>query len=155
MTRMAALMTASLALLACARREPIAPPTVADFSYANATQVVTTHLDLDIDVNFDRRVISGTATFDLDHKTNANVAYFDTWALRVLDVTADGKKTRWALGDSLPLIGRPLSVVITPATRRVAVRYETIADAAGSGAQWLTAAQIGRASCRERVYGLV
>ena len=141
MTRMAALMTASLALLACARREPIAPPTVADFSYANVTQVVTTHLDLDIDVNFDRRVISGTATFDLDHKANANVVYFDTWALRVLDVTADGKKTRWALGDSLPLIGRPLSVVITPATRRVTVRYETIADASGSGAQWLTAAQ--------------
>ncbi len=112
-----------------------------DFSYANPAQVVMTHLDLDIDVDFDRRVISGTATFDLDHKTDANAVYFDTWALRVMDVTADGKKTRWTLGDSLPLVGRPLSVAITPETHRVAVRYETIADASGCGAQWLTAAQ--------------
>jgi leukotriene-A4 hydrolase len=141
MTRTAALTTAALALLACARHEPLAPPTIVDFSYANAAQVVTTHLDLDLDVDFDRRVIAGTATFDLDHRKDANVIYFDTWALRVLEVTADGKKTRWTLGDSLPLVGRPLSVAITPATRRVAVRYETIADAAGSGVQWLTAAQ--------------
>jgi len=141
MTRKAALTTVVFTSLACARHAPIAPPTVADYSYANPSQVVMTHMDLDIDVDFDRRVIAGTATFDLDHKTSANVVHFDTWALRILEVTADGKKARWTLGDSLPLIGRPLSVAVTPETHRVAVRYETIADASGSGAQWLTPAQ--------------
>lgn len=131
----------ALALVSCSKNEPITPPTVVDYSYANPTDVAVTHLDLDLDVNFDRRVISGTAALDLDNKTKAKVLHLDTWALHIIDVVADGKTVRWTLGDSLALVGRPLSIAIKPSTKRVTVHYETIVDASGSGVQWLTPAQ--------------
>lgn len=139
----------SIALLAlfafvvagCAKKEPIAPATVIeDYSFARLSEVAVTHMDMDLAVDFDQQTISGTAAFDLDNKSGASVVHLDTWALRIHDVTLDdGKEATWQLGDSLALIGRPLSVAITPETKRVTVRYASTADA--RGVQWLTPAQ--------------
>lgn len=126
---------------ACQKDEPIAPATaIEDYSFAQLNDVAVTHMDLDLTVDFDRQVISGTAAFDLDNKTKAEVVRLDTWALRIQDVVFDdGKPARWQLGDSLPLIGRPLSVAIKPNTTRIVVRYATTADA--RGVQWLSPPQ--------------
>ena len=126
-----------LAAPACEKDEALAPPTTTeDYSYAKLSDVAVKHMDLDLAVDFDRQVISGTAAFDFDNKTGAKVLHLDTWALRIHDVTLDGgQQARWRLGDSLALIGRPLSVAIKPETRRITVRYETTADA--RGVQWL------------------
>lgn len=127
---------------ACQKKETaIAPVTaVTDYSYARLDEVAVTHIDMDLTVDFDKQVISGTAAFDLDNKSGADVVHLDTWALRVFDVTSDdGQEAKWVLGDSLVLIGRPLSVAITPKTKRITVRYET--TAAARGVQWLTPQQ--------------
>jgi aminopeptidase N len=97
-------------------------------------------MDLELAVDFDRRVIAGTASLDLDHRSPAEVVHFDTWALTIRDVTAEDERgrsrpARFVVGDSLALVGRPLSVAVTPKTRRVVIRYETTADA--RGVQWL------------------
>ncbi|MCI0451584.1 MAG: M1 family metallopeptidase [Candidatus Latescibacteria bacterium] len=121
---------------ACQKKATIAPPTVVeDYSYARLDEVAVTHMDLDLIVDFGLQTISGIAAFDLDNKSDANVVHFDTWALHIQDVTIDGKEARWQLGDSVALLGRPLSVAITPESRRVTVRYATTNDA--RGVQWL------------------
>ena len=99
---LAALLSVSI-LGACAKKqEPVTPATsVTDYSYARFDEVAVKHMDLDLTVDFDNHKISGTASFDLDNKTGAEVVHFDTWALRILDVTRDGKKASWALGDSV------------------------------------------------------
>jgi leukotriene-A4 hydrolase len=131
--------------LSCGKKgATIAPPTVENYSYAKPAEVVVTHMDLDLDVDFEHRVIAGTAAFHLDNKTKANVVHFDTWALVIRDVVLEDdegreKEGRFVIGDSLELIGRPLSVIIEPNTRRVTVKYRT--TTAARGVQWLTPEQ--------------
>ena len=136
-----ALLLLIAATAACGRsKQPLPVPTVENFSFAQPAEVAVTHVDLDLAVDFDRRVIRGRAAWDIDNRSGAEVVHFDTWALRIIDVTLDGgKKTRWTLGDSLALIGRPLTVAIGPQDTRVAIEYETTGDA--RGVQWLTPAQ--------------
>jgi len=144
MIRKAVLAVAPLLLLAvfsgCAKKKPVlAVPTVNDYSYADLASVAVKHMELELDIDFSRRVFAGTATFDLDHRAQATTVHFDTWALNILDVTVDGKEAHWALGDSVELLGRPLSVAITPSSKQVSIRYETSPDA--RGVQWLEPAQ--------------
>ena len=135
------LLAFAAAMPACNKKPATVAPatTVQDYSYARLDEVAVTHMDMDLAVDFDKQVISGTAAFDLANKSGAEVVHLDTWALRVFDVTMDGKATTWVLGDSVPLIGRPLSVAITPDTKRITVRYETTVDA--RGVQWLNPQQ--------------
>jgi aminopeptidase N len=140
---------AAIALLlftpACGKKEAApAPPAVENYSHARPSEVAVAHMDLDLDVDFEHRVISGTAAFHLENKTQAKVVHFDTWALVIRDVRLEDdqgreKPARFVVGDSLPLVGRPLSVGIEPDTRRVTVHYRTTADA--EGVQWLSPAQ--------------
>jgi aminopeptidase N len=137
-------IVALLVAASCAKKSEFLPPTVENYSYARPAEVAVTHMDLDLDVNFEERVISGTAAFHLDNKTGANVVHFDTWALVIREVVLEDdqgreKQARFVMGDSLPIVGRPLSVGVEPKTRRVTVRYQTTADA--EGVQWLSPAQ--------------
>lgn len=140
-------MAAMLALVAlsCGKKGPaFAPPAAENYSYSRPAEVSVAHMDLDLDLDFDQRVISGTAAFHLDNKAKANVVHFDTWALVIREVILEDdqgreKAARFVVGDSLPIVGRPLSVGIEPNTRRVTIRYRTTADA--EGVQWLSPAQ--------------
>jgi leukotriene-A4 hydrolase len=135
-----ALLLLIAATLACARQQTLPVPTVENYSYARPMEVGVSHMDLDLQVDFDHQVITGRAAYDLDKKTDAAVVVFDTWALNITDVTLEGgKQTHWALGDSLPLIGRPLSVAIGPEDARVIIHYRTTSQA--RGLQWLPPAQ--------------
>lgn len=134
-----------LLALACGKKEVRHAPPVSNYSYAQLDGAVVTNMTLDLNVDFDHKRIDGVAALDIDNPHGATKLYLDTWAMRILKVARDdpgtsektGKKaaTPWTLGDSLPLIGRPLVVDITPDTRHVVVRYQTGADA--RGLQWL------------------
>jgi len=140
-----ALLLIAVSMSSCGKKgADIAPPTVENYSYSRPHEVAVAHMDMNLSVDFDKRVLTGSVGFLLDNKTKASVVVFDTWALNIRDVVLEDdqgneKKARFVLGDSLDLIGRPLSVVIEPNTRRVTVRYQT--TAAARGIQWLTPEQ--------------
>ena len=140
MRRYLFVLLAVVALGACSKNpEPVTPATaVTDYSYARFDEVAVKHMDLDLTVDFDNQKISGTVSYTLDNPSGSEVVHLDTWGLRILDVTRDGKQASWALGDSVPILGRALSIAITPETQHVAVTYET-GDA--RGVQWLSPAQ--------------
>jgi len=131
--------------LSCGKREaPIAPPTVQNYSYSRPDEVAVSHLDLDLNLDFEHHVISGVASFLLENKAKAKVVHFDTWALVIDGVVLEDDEGReipahFVVGDSLALVGRPLSVAIVPNTKKVTVRYRTTAGA--DGVQWLSPAQ--------------
>merc|ERR1712176_938691 len=58
-------------------------PIADNSTYGNIEQIHTTHFHLDLTVNFDERVFSGTVTHDLNVVADTNVLQFDAWDITV------------------------------------------------------------------------
>ena len=119
-------------------RLPQHPPVDA-FTFANASEVTTRHLALDLTVDFVARRLAGTATLTLENFTGTRQLVLDTYGLDIRSVTLDGSTpTLWSLG--LPKdYGQPLTIAIQPATTTVTIDYVTMQDA--PALQWNTAEQ--------------
>src|SRR4051812_7424953 len=55
-------------------------------SYANPEAVAVKHLDLNIEVSFEQKILKGTATYDLDRKTQTNTLILDARDLKIQKV---------------------------------------------------------------------
>ncbi|WP_092098054.1 M1 family metallopeptidase [Pontibacter chinhatensis] len=110
-------------------------------SFAKPAEAVATHLDLDIDVNFNEKVLSGTASYLIENKTGTDKMVFDTRGLQVEKVYLgdNQEETAFELGEEQQYLGRPLTVTIKPDTRKVTIKYKTSPDAAAL--QWLNPQQ--------------
>lgn len=110
-------------------------------SFARPSEVVMHHLELDLDIDFDRQRISGTATLHIKNVAGAAKLYVDTRDLSVAKVTLDEAKspTRFSLGETKPYMGRPLIIDIEPETKLVHIAYSTSPQAAA--VQWLAPEQ--------------
>src|SRR5206468_5328571 len=99
-------------------------------SYANPGQVRVRHVELDLDVDFERRILSGTATLHLDRPDSlARRLVLDTRGLDVARAEA-GRGEAWStaaheLGVPDPILGTPLSVALEPGDDRVRIAYAT------------------------------
>lgn len=114
-------------------------------SFANPAQVRVKHVDLNLDVLFDRKVLKGSATLTIERKqADAAELKLDTRDLKVskAEVASDGKNfvaTKFALGQSDKILGTPLTVELPAQATKVRIEYETSPTA--SGVQWLQPAQ--------------
>jgi leukotriene-A4 hydrolase len=110
-------------------------------SRSNPQQVRVRHLALDLDVDFDRKILQGTAVLDLDRLDPAAAELcLDTRALDIASAeSADGDgswvSARHALEAPDPILGAGLLITLPPRADRVRVRYATRPEA--SGLQWL------------------
>ena len=107
-------------------------------SYAQPNDAVTTHLDLDINVDFESQVISGTATYEI-FNNGATQIILDSKFLEIESVTANGVATTFKLGEMDATLGQPLTIAIKEDTKKIAVTYKTTAKT--EALQWLTAQQ--------------
>ncbi|MEO6926591.1 MAG: M1 family aminopeptidase/hydrolase, partial [Rhodanobacter sp.] len=114
-------------------------------SYAQPEQVVVTHLDLDLKVDFAHRQLDGVATLKLDWKNPAAVALvLDTRDLKIASISARdarGKFTalKYALAPRDKELGSKLTITAPKHPSQVRIVYTTSPDA--SGLQWLTPSQ--------------
>jgi len=113
-------------------RDPI--PDV--FSLSNPTRVTSTHLDLDLTVDFNAQVLRGSVTHTLLHRTADTEFIVDTNFLNVENITADGQPTPWKYLGSAPN-GSALVITVGPKTNRVRIDYHT--STAAVGLHWLKA----------------
>jgi len=106
-------------------------------SNANINEVKTTHLNLNLTVNFDKRIISGVAQHTISAHT-VDKMIFDTRGLKIEKVTLDQdeKSTTYSLGKADPVLGAALTVKITPSTKSVNIYYETTAES--EALDWLS-----------------
>ena len=105
-------------------------------SYANPSESRVTHLELDLDVDFDARQLRGRCTLQVE---GSGDLVLDTRDLTIagVEVSDDGEAFREApyeLGAADPILGAPLTIARGSASR-VRVEYST-APGAG-GLQWL------------------
>lgn len=118
--------------------------TADQFTYANYQEVVVKHAALELDVNFDRKVLDGAVTLRFERIVDrAHLLTLDTKDLLIKAVsieTRDGwVPANYTLADADPVLGSSLSIDIGNYAEHVRIIYETSPTA--EGLQWLTPAQ--------------
>jgi len=103
------------------------------------TQPRARHLELELDVDFGRRIIEGRVVLVLSG-SSSGVLDLDTKGLEIRSVgVEDGAEVPFTLADEAPILGRRLRLDLPPGTTRVVVEYET--SPAATGLQWLEPGQ--------------
>lgn len=109
-------------------------------SFSNPDQAIVKHLDLDLNVNFESKILTGKATWTIENKIGTDSITFDTQNLHVTRVTlSSGEKTGFSLSPEKKYLGRALKVAIQKSTTQVTIWYTTSPEA--SALQWLNPQQ--------------
>jgi len=122
-------------------------------SYSKPEDAIVKHLDLNLNVDFDKKIISGTATIDVEIKNHAQKIALDTRDLNIEKVLfANGNNAKFELGKTDKILGQSLTIFLnepassTPLMRgdsgekaKIIIHYSTSPEAAAL--QWLTPAQ--------------
>lgn len=164
MTRLAAasMLAFAAALAACGKKDAdvssqklekaVAPGSIAteiakpdarnadQFTYANYLDVVVTHLDLDVTVDFSTKTLSGVATLDFKRLNPASRSVaLDTndLAVSLVEARTQGKwaPASYALSGDDPVLGSRLDIDLPDGADAVRVAYRTSPGA--EGLQWL------------------
>lgn len=110
-------------------------------SYARPYEVRVVHMELDLDVRFDRKVLEGSVVLQLERGPAGAGAplRLDTRDLSIGKVTAGTaglmKPTTFKLGPVDPILGSELLIELPAGADRVAIEYKTSPEA--SGLQWV------------------
>lgn len=109
-------------------------------SNARPTVAIITHLNWQAVLNFEKRIITATAEFDIKTKDSATEIIFDTNDLKILRVEDQaGEELDYTLGEDKPYLGSALIININHNTSRIKIAYETSPDA--EALQWLSPKQ--------------
>jgi leukotriene A-4 hydrolase/aminopeptidase len=116
---------------------------VEDFhSYSNPQEVRVSHIDLDWNVLFDKKILQGTATLHIKPEAGAKASQLvlDTRDLNIEKVEAADESGNFAattfnVGAADKILGAPLNIQLPANASRVRVSYSTSPTA--SGLQWL------------------
>ncbi|MGL6162697.1 M1 family metallopeptidase [Microbulbifer sp.] len=109
-------------------------------SFANTDDYRIEHLDLDLTVDFSRKVLEGEARLEIKRLSKKNPPLvLDTRDLTIESVEAGhGERlepVKFSLGEKDDHLGTPLSIKLPKNATAVAIRYRTSPEA--SGVQWL------------------
>lgn len=93
-------------------------------SFSQPNDAVITHLDLDINVDFEKEIIQGKASYLIENN-DASQIILDSKFLTIEKVQADGEDTTFSLGDFNEQLGNALKIEISKNTKRVTIFYKT------------------------------
>ncbi|TDI61034.1 MAG: M1 family peptidase [Alphaproteobacteria bacterium] len=130
-------------LAACSAPEEAANE-MDEFTFANYDAIVVRHVDLDLDVDFDNKILTGSAELSLEIlKPDTNTLILDTrdLAIKAVFTEASGgwQETGFVLEDGGNLMGQSLTIDLPEGAAKVRIEYQTSPGA--SGLQWLTPEQ--------------
>ncbi|HEX5050706.1 MAG TPA: M1 family metallopeptidase [Planctomycetota bacterium] len=134
-----------LVLTACATGPsptpaPAAMPDADIHSYARPAEVRSTHLDLDLTLDFDAHKATGSVTHRLERRDPNAPFVLDSTGLLLTSVTdQDGAELACTRAEPDPVLGTKLSIRLLPSTQQVRIAYETSPDA--EAMQWLAPQQ--------------
>ena len=109
-------------------------------TYSRPEEIVTRHLSLDLNVDFEKRQISGTAIHTIQNN-GADTFIVDIKGLSIIEVSLDDPEgpvpVMFTPEDAI--LGRGLKIPVSKTAEKVTIRYSAPADAAALG--WLTPEQ--------------
>jgi leukotriene A-4 hydrolase/aminopeptidase len=147
------LLVCSVSLFACS--QPQAPSeqhssdnaTISDIesgtdyhSFSNPDEIKVTHIDLDLQADFNQKSLIGSATLSFDRvNPQATTLILDTRDLTITSVNINGNPIAFKLMAKDENLGAPLHIDVGTQATKVSIFYQTAASA--SGVQWLTPEQ--------------
>jgi len=134
-------------LLSCSGKKPkeetkqMEKVTQDPHSYARPQEAVIQHLNLDLNVDFDKHILKGFAEYELQTAADAREVIFDMRGLVISRITLDDDTAAAVFSTGIPddIMGAALTVKLKPSTRKVRIYYETQPDAAAL--QWMAPGQ--------------
>ncbi len=113
-------------------------------SYSNPQTVKVTHVDLDWNILFDKKMIQGSATLSLVRQDKLSPLMLDSRDLSIekVEMSDNGKvfkQTTFGLGTADKFLGSSLIIQLSPDAKFVRVYYSTSPTA--GGLQWLSPEQ--------------
>lgn len=110
-------------------------------TFSKPTEAVVKHLLLDINVDFEQKKISGSASYDIEVKADSKQIIFDTKGLIIEKVTNhdESKELTFSLGKEEKYLGKPLLVNLDEEKKSIKIYYHTSTDA--EALQWLSPQQ--------------
>jgi leukotriene-A4 hydrolase len=147
------LTAAATAFLACSQStmtpsmpqpvagEPATMTTRDPHSFARPDEAIVNHLSLSLNVDFDRKVLDGIATLQIDNRKGVRELHLDARDLTIRSVTLGRERTptTFSLAPPVEFLGSDLSIRIEPSTSLVNIEYSTSPEAAA--VQWLAPEQ--------------
>ena len=104
-------------------------------SYFDITQPRTSHIHLDWFVDFERRLLDGAATLELEHPSSGPMD-LDTKGLSIHSIHAqEGSEIPYELAPEEPVLGSRLRLNLPDGTKSVVISYTTSPEAIAL--QWL------------------
>jgi leukotriene A-4 hydrolase/aminopeptidase len=110
-------------------------------SFSKPSEVQVKHLDLNLQVDFDKKLLTGKASWTIANLSGADSIIFDTRGLEIerVSLSDSTENAEYVLGPEDKLLGKALKIKINKDTDRVTVWYSTSPDAAA--VQWLNPQQ--------------
>lgn len=111
-------------------------------SFSRPELVKVTHIALNLNVNFDRKVLSGSTELTVEKvDETVNEVILDTLKLKISSIynASSQEKLKYELSDTLPEYGTKLTVQLPSDVHdryKIVIEYET--DPAATGLQWLS-----------------
>lgn len=132
-------LCAATTVLSCQNKsESTSPILVDNQSFAEINNAKITHLLWDVEVDFNQKIIKGSAEYDFQNN-NATSIVFDTDHLIIDSVQVQGHSAKWELAQRDSIKGSALRVFISDADTLVKIFYQTTPQA--SALQWLEPSQ--------------
>lgn len=104
-------------------------------SFSAPVKASIKHLSWNAKVDFESRIISATATWELNNESNADSLILDVKELDIESVHVDGAEAKFSVSASDPILGQALSVGLKPGSKKVSINYKTSPKA--EAVQWL------------------
>ena len=123
--RLMILGSAILILASCNCKQTVSDKyEIEPHSHAKPNQAVITHLDLDINVDFEKEIIKGKATYKIENNDSKQII-LDSKYLDIEKVEADGVATDFTLSTPDEVLGSALVINIMKNTKTISVYYNT------------------------------
>ena len=103
-------------------------------SYIDFKQPKIDHIDFDLQLDFERRTIKGTATYKMDVPIQGSL-FLDTREISIEEISSQGVPLDWEIDQEHPIFGSRLHLRQMSGQQQFRIKYETSPSA--SALQWL------------------
>lgn len=109
-------------------------------SFSEPQKAKVTHLHWKANIDFSRKTIEATATWDIQSAPDANEIVFDTESLSIQSISLDdGREVEVSLDQADSMLGQALRIPIDKSTKSITIKYNTQPGA--QALQWLEPSQ--------------